>query len=224
MRSYVDGWGTHVDLVESAGRQAEARFDLGALVETAAEADGEQPSSGDLVMYRRDSNRVRMDAVGRLVQQLALDPRSWSSIEVVLSCLLQWFGYRIGATDAQTPMETELRTREGVCQDFAHILIAVLRAWGCAARYASGYVYTGSRDGGRIEAEAMYAWVQAYRPDFGWVGLDPTTGGYADDAYVPVAFGRDYDDVRPVRGVLSGEPTTQSHSASLAVTLRAGEQ
>jgi transglutaminase-like putative cysteine protease len=65
----------------------------------------------------------------------------------------------------------------------------------------------------------MHAWVQAYRPDFGWVGIDPTTAGYADDTYVAVAFGRDYDDVRPVRGILSGAPATQSQEARLSVTL-----
>jgi transglutaminase-like putative cysteine protease len=121
-------------------------------------------------------------------------------------------------------METVIENGAGVCQDFAHILIAVLRAWGWAARYASGYVYTGDRSGGRITADAMHAWVQAYRPDFGWVGLDPTTGGYADDSYIPVAFGRDYDDVRPVRGVLSGALATQSQEALLAVTLLGGQQ
>lgn len=224
VRSYVDGWGTQVDVVECAVRHAEAQFDLEAIVETGAEAADDAPSAGELVMYGRDSSRVRLLSVAPLAQQLSLDPAAWNSVKVVLCCLPQWFIYRIGATDAQTPMETVLQTGEGVCQDFAHILIGVLRRWGWAARYVSGYVYTGSHDGGRIEAAAMHAWVQVYRPDFGWVGLDPTTGGYADDTYVPVAFGRDYDDVRPVRGVVSGALTSQYQSATLTVTLSGAQQ
>ncbi len=219
VRSYVDGWGTQVDVVEAAGRHEVAHFAVEAHVETATEICEHDPSLAELVMFRRDSSRVRADAVLPITEQLQLDPSSWGSVEVVLSCLPQWFSYRVGATDAQTPMEAVIESRAGVCQDFAHIMIAVLRSWGWAARYVSGYVYTGSRAGGRIEADAMHAWVQAYRPEFGWVGIDPTTAGYADDTYVPVAFGRDYDDVRPVRGVLSGSPAWQSQEARLSVTL-----
>ena len=175
VRSYVDGWGTQVDVAEAAGRHEVAQFDVEALVETATEMCEHDPSLAELLMYRRDSSRVRAEAVSPITEQLQLDPSSWGSVEVVLSCLPQWFSYRVGATDAQTPMEAVVESRAGVCQDFAHIMIAVLRSWGWAARYVSGYVYTGSRAGGRIEADAMHAWVQAYRPEFGWGGLVTAT-------------------------------------------------
>ena len=218
--SYVDGWGTQVDVVEAAQACAEEVFAVDAIVETGVEAGSDEPSAAELVMFTRDSSRVRQEAIAPLVRELSLTPRVWGSVETVVSSLPQWFTYRVGATNAETPIETVLLTREGVCQDFAHVLIGLLRTWGWAARYVSGYVYTGSRCGGRIEAEAMHAWVQVYRPEFGWIGLDPTHGGYTDDAYVPVAIGRDYDDVRPVRGVFSGGPATQSQRSLLEVTLR----
>ena len=219
VRSYVDGWGTQTDLVEALTPHDEARWTVEATIETVPEDVIADPSPLEIAMYRSDSSRVRLDAVAGLVAQLALDPHSWSSVEMAVQFFPQWFNYRIGATSAETTIEDAVNRAEGVCQDFSHVLIAVLRAWGWPARYASGYVYTGSRDGGRIEAEAMHAWAQVYRADLGWVGLDPTTGGFADDTYVPVGFGRDYDDVRPVRGVVTGPPSRQRHSAALAITL-----
>lgn len=222
VRSYADAWGTQTDVIEALAPHGEARWTVDAVVETVPEDDLEQPSPMELAMYRADSSRVRREAVAAVVTQLALDPHSWSSVQMAVQFLPQWFSYRIGATTAETSIEDVINRAEGVCQDFSHVLIAVLRSWGWPARYASGYVYTGSRDGGRIEAEAMHAWVQVYRADLGWVGLDPTTGGFADDSYISVGFGRDYDDVRPVRGVIAGPPSQQWHSAALAITLLDG--
>ena len=92
------------------------------------------------------------------------------------------------------------------------------------ARYASGYVYTERSESGRVEAQAMHAWVEVYRPEVGWIGLDPTHGAYADDTYVSSATGRDYDDVRPVRGVVVGRGFTQSQGSHLEVTYEGSQQ
>lgn len=224
VRGYVDGWGTQTDLVEAPAPHEEARWTVEATVETVPEDAISEASRLELAMYRADSARVRREAVEGIVAQLALDPHSWGSVQMAVQFFPQWFNYRIGATSAETTIEDAVNRAEGVCQDFSHVLIAVLRTWGWPARYASGYVYTGSRDGGSIDAAAMHAWVQVYRADLGWVGLDPTIGGFVDDSYVPVGFGRDYDDVRPVRGVIAGPPSQQRHSAALAITLLGGGQ
>ena len=213
--SYVDGWGTRVHLIESPPH-TETRCAMTAVVETGGEHIETTLSSSAATLYRRDSARVRREAVAPLLQQLALSHRGWSSVETLVTCLGQWFTYRVGVTDAMTNMESVIDSGEGVCQDLAHIMIAALRSWGWCARYVSGYVYTNGDAPGRIEAAAMHAWVEVYREGGGWFGVDPTHGGYADDRYVPVAVGRDYDDVRPIRGVIVGS-ARQEHAAQLVI-------
>jgi transglutaminase-like putative cysteine protease len=213
--SYTDGWGTHVDLIEATAH-AEARFTMRAVVDTGREDIDTLLPDALAVLFTRDSARVRREAVSPLLQQLGLEPQGWASVETLVTCLRQWFTYRLGVTDATTELETVLATAEGVCQDLAHVCLAALRSWGWCARYVSGYVYTNGAAEGRIEAEAMHAWVEVYRPGIGWFGLDPTHGAYVDDRYVVVAIGRDYDDVRPVRGLVAGV-TRQRQSTQLLI-------
>ncbi len=209
--SYTDGWGTRVDVVEST-RHSSARFTVEARVETGGEATDSAVSPAEELLYRSDSSRVRQEAVQPLIGQLGLASGAWSSIETLLTCLRGWFTYRIGVTDATTEIETVLETGEGVCQDFTHVFLAAARSWGWPARYVSGYVYTNGDVPGRVEASAMHAWAEVFRDDIGWVGLDPTHGGYVDDQYIVVAAGRDYDDVRPVRGVVAGMAHQSQHA------------
>ena len=108
----------------------------------------------------------------------------------------------------------------GVCQDFAHAFISLLRSWGWCTRYVSGYVFDSA--GGIVEAEAMHAWVEVHRPDAGWIGLDATTGRKTDDRYIAVLIARDYDDVRPVRGVVDGA-VRQTQYANLQVAVGSQE-
>lgn len=113
------------------------------------------------------------------------------------------FEYESGVTQVHSPIEVALRARRGVCQDFSHIMIAVMRQWGIPARYVSGYMYhRGSRD--RSEADATHAWVEAWLPDLGWIGFDPTNNVMAMERHVRAAVGRDYADVPPTRGTFKG--------------------
>jgi transglutaminase-like putative cysteine protease len=112
------------------------------------------------------------------------------------------FTYVKGSTTVRTPVGEALRTRTGVCQDYAHVLIALTRARGIPARYASGYIFAG--DDGITGAEASHAWAEAYLPGRGWVGFDPTNDRVVDDTFVLVALGRDYGDVSPTRGLFRG--------------------
>ena len=119
------------------------------------------------------------------------------------------FEYTPGTTTAESPIEDILATKRGVCQDYAHVMIAIARSWGIPARYVSGYMHvTGLRDE-VVPESATHAWVECLLPDLGWFGFDPTNSGIADERYVRIAVGRDYLDVSPTRGVLiDGQPSS----------------
>lgn len=110
------------------------------------------------------------------------------------------------STDVSTPISEVLATRRGVCQDFAHLSLAALRAHKIPARYVSGYILTHPPPGApRLQgADASHAWISVWSPEQGWVDFDPTNGIVADDEHITVAHGRDYDDVCPISGVLIG--------------------
>jgi len=113
------------------------------------------------------------------------------------------FEYESGITEVHSPIEHALRERRGVCQDFAHIMTAIARAWGVPTRYVSGYMYhRGAKD--RSGADATHAWVESYLPSLGWVGFDPTNNILAGERHVRAAVGRDYSDVPPTRGTYKG--------------------
>jgi transglutaminase-like putative cysteine protease len=111
------------------------------------------------------------------------------------------FEYDIEATTVTTPVDEVLKTKHGVCQDYAHAMIACLRSLGLPARYVSGYVHAGT---GLVGAQASHAWVSAFCPGFGWVDFDPTNGIQPQEEHVTLAWGRDYSDVTPVKGIAFG--------------------
>ncbi len=114
------------------------------------------------------------------------------------------FTFRPGVTTTNTPIVEVLRRREGVCQDFTHLMISALRAHGLSARYVSGYIRTRpSRT--RLGADQSHAWVGCWLgPEHGWVDLDPTNGIVVRDEHVVLGWGRDFGDVTPLRGVILG--------------------
>ena len=112
------------------------------------------------------------------------------------------FAYDKTTTSVQATVDESVRLRSGVCQDFAHVLIALCRRAGIPARYVSGYVHAGGGD--TLGAEASHAWAEAYLGPRGWIGIDPTNDTWIGDGFVRIAAGRDYHDVSPVRGVFTG--------------------
>ncbi|WP_375197980.1 transglutaminase domain-containing protein [Sphingobium sp.] len=117
------------------------------------------------------------------------------------------FAYLSGATDAMTPVEDAFAARHGVCQDFAHVMVAALRWFGLPAAYVSGYLRTDPPAGmpRLVGADAMHAWVMLWcGPARGWIGFDPTNGVIAGDGHLFVAMGRDYADVAPMDGLFVG--------------------
>ncbi len=116
------------------------------------------------------------------------------------------FAYVPGFTSVMTPLSVVLEHRRGVCQDFAHLAIACLRAHGLAARYVSGYLETLPPPGQPklVGADASHAWFSVYHPAAGWFDFDPTNDHCPDDRHIIVAWGRDYSDVTPLKGVVYG--------------------
>ena len=110
------------------------------------------------------------------------------------------------ATTVATPLEEVWKTRRGVCQDFAHLGIACLRSLGLPARYVSGYLRTRPPAGQPrlVGVDASHAWFRAFSPGIGWVDFDPTNNVQPDEEHIIVAYGRDFDDVSPVAGILTG--------------------
>lgn len=116
------------------------------------------------------------------------------------------FTYDPSATDISTPVLEVLQARRGVCQDFAHVAIACLRALGLPGRYVSGYLLTRPPPGKPklIGADASHAWFATFVPGQGWLDFDPTNDVMPSDEHVTIAFGRDFADVTPIRGVILG--------------------
>jgi transglutaminase-like putative cysteine protease len=122
------------------------------------------------------------------------------------------------ATTVSTPVMDVFSRRKGVCQDFAHLMLSCLRSIGLSARYVSGYLLTRPPPGRPrlVGADASHAWVSVYCPDHGWVDADPTNAVFPSLEHVTLGWGRDYDDVIPLRGVLLGGG---EHELEIAVTV-----
>lgn len=124
------------------------------------------------------------------------------------------------ATDWATPIDTVLEQRRGVCQDFAHLAVAVLRNVGLPAAYMSGYIETEAPPGEvkSIGADASHAWCSTWIPDYGWIDFDPTNDQLPPERHVTVGWGRDYADVAPVRGVVLGPSSRQIMTVAVDVS------
>lgn len=124
------------------------------------------------------------------------------------------FEYIKGVTTVDTTLDEIWKLRAGVCQDFAHIMTEMLRIIQIPARYVSGYICTNS-NGMRGEG-ATHAWVEAYIPDYGWLGIDPTNNCIANETHVRLAVGRNFSDCSPVKGVYKG---SSNHKLSVTVSV-----
>lgn len=131
------------------------------------------------------------------------------------------FQYRPRSTRVDSPIDEALESRAGVCQDFAHIMLALIRPLGIPARYVSGYLFHRREDQDRSEEDASHAWVEALLPGLGWVGFDPTNRLIARDRHIRAAVGCDYSDVPPSKGVFKGKA---QHDLSVAVQVRPSGQ
>jgi transglutaminase-like putative cysteine protease len=123
--------------------------------------------------------------------------------------LYESFEYAPNTTKVDSPIDDALQARRGVCQDFAHIMIALVRQLKIPCRYVSGYLYHEDKVKDRSPAGATHAWVEAYLGEMGWVAFDPTNNLPGCERHIRVAVGRDYADVPPTRGVYKGEAASE---------------
>jgi transglutaminase-like putative cysteine protease len=119
------------------------------------------------------------------------------------------FDYVKKSTGVNSPIEVSLSSRQGVCQDFAHIMTAAVRSQGIPCRYVSGYLYHDELHHDRSAEGATHAWVEVLLPGIGWIGFDPTNGVIAGSRHIRTAIGRDYADVPPTIGTMKGRAETE---------------
>jgi len=129
------------------------------------------------------------------------------------------FDYKPGHTTIATPLAVVMKQRKGVCQDFAHLAIACLRAMGLPARYVSGYIETLSPEGKEklIGVDASHAWFSVYIPQLGWTDFDPTNNCLVSDQHITIGWGRDYADIAPLEGIIL---SSGSHELSVSVDVK----
>jgi transglutaminase-like putative cysteine protease len=139
--------------------------------------------------------------------------------QALMQRIFREFNYQSGSTTIYTKVQEVMQSREGVCQDFAHVMLGILRSLGLSARYVSGYMLTEPAPGQPklLGADASHAWVSLWcGHKIGWVDFDPTNNQLPDTRYVTIAIGRDYADVPPMKGLVHGGG---EHSLNVAVTV-----
>ena len=218
---YWDYWGTLVDAFDV--HQPHDRLSVvgESVVETSA-PETEIPSAGwdDLAAPARDDEFVEFMAptsyvpglsafedLRAVMPELAAAGPPAVAAEAAVRWVRSRLSYTKGSTDVTTTAVDALRGGTGVCQDFAHLTLAVLRGLGIPARYVSGYLYPASAATvGTTTTGESHAWVEAWTGD--WWGIDPTHGGLVGERHVIVGRGRDYADVSPLKGIYHGAPAT----------------
>lgn len=130
-------------------------------------------------------------------------------LQDVASGVYRSFSYVKKSTAVNSPIEHALKSRQGVCQDFAHIMITLVRNANIPCRYVSGYLYHSGENSDRSSDGATHAWVEAVLPGLGWVGFDPTNNIIVGERHIRTAVGRDYADVPPTMGTMKGKAETE---------------
>ncbi|OYT99497.1 MAG: transglutaminase [Burkholderiales bacterium PBB1] len=175
----------------------------------------------DAARMAEPTRLVPLSEAARLYAEPSLQPdRPWfEALSELTHRIHADFEFDAGATTVSTSVDEVMQHRRGVCQDFAHLMLACLRGHGLSARYMSGYLLTNPPPGmpRLMGVDASHAWVAAYLPDHGWVEFDPTNNQLADRRYITLAWGADFADVVPLRGVILGGGTMQRMDVSVSV-------
>lgn len=208
-RTYLDGYGNNVHYFNLVRPHTRLSVISRSLVETGGELDAD-PGEDLVDDFLRFRSPVK-DVPG--VRELAdrhpiADPGSGAAVEQALDELTltisREFAYDRAVTTVYSAVDEVLELRAGVCQDFAHLFIAVARAMGVPARYVSGYIHV---PGGAGSTSASHAWAEGWVPGRGWVGYDATRPVRTSENHVRLAVGRDYTDAAPTRGIYVGSAT-----------------
>ena len=208
-RSYRDGYGNNVHYFNLVRPHTGLSITSRSVVETGLDPDRDAGEDlvHDFLRYRTPVKNVPgVHAIAR-VHPIA-DPRSGPDVERALDDLTlsisRDFTYDRKVTNVYSAVDEVLALHAGVCQDFAHLFIALARAMGVPARYVSGYIHDPR---GKRVTGASHAWAEAWVPDTGWIGYDATHPVRAGENHVRLAVGRDYSDAAPTRGIYIGSAT-----------------
>ncbi|AFK04465.1 transglutaminase domain-containing protein [Emticicia oligotrophica DSM 17448] len=164
-----------------------------------------------VLQYQLPSPFIKWDEEVRAFAETCLQAKTplFEAVSKLSAKIFHEFQFKSGFTSVNTPLKTVLKERKGVCQDFSHLAIACLRSVGLAARYVSGYIETLPPPGKpKLQgSDASHAWISVYIPDMGWCEFDPTNNLIPKDKHIITAYGRDYSDVAPLKGIIfsSGE-------------------
>jgi transglutaminase-like putative cysteine protease len=193
-------------------------------VEAVRDAVRRQQSQADDLSAARMAEPTRLvplSEAARLYAALSLQPdRPWfEALTDLTHRIHDDFEFDAGATTVSTSVDEVMQHRRGVCQDFAHLMLACLRGHGLSARYMSGYLLTDPPPGmpRLMGVDASHAWIAAYLPGHGWVEFDPTNDQLADRRYITLAWGADFADVVPLRGVILGGGLMQRMDVCVSV-------
>jgi len=217
---YRDFFGNAVHHFDIPGRHKEIEVSAQAMVEVQARTDldgsvgsdwddlDERVSEGDYwEMLAPSQFAASTELLQKLASQLRMQRRDMPFVllKELNAQLYEYFDYAPNTTTVNSPIDDALRAERGVCQDFAHIMIALVRSLKIPCRYVSGYLFHADKAKDRSPAGATHAWVEAYLGELGWVAFDPTNYLLGCERHIRVAVGRDYADVPPTRGVHRGE-------------------
>jgi transglutaminase-like putative cysteine protease len=206
-RTYRDGYGNNVHYFNLVRPHTRLNVTSKSVVETGVQLDAD-PGEDLVDDFLRFRSPVK-DVLG--IREIArrhpiADPRSGPAVEQALDILTTTisgeFAYDRAVTNVYSAVDEVLELRAGVCQDFAHLFIAVARAMGVPARYVSGYIHAPG-----AATTASHAWAEAWVPGLGWVGFDATHPVRTSENHVRLAVGRDYSDAAPTRGIYVGSAT-----------------
>jgi transglutaminase-like putative cysteine protease len=210
----------HKELVVEATSEVARTPDLGLVTSLSAEeslaweqstvalAEDHTLAGLDAYQYRFESPRIRIrsEFADYALQSFTKHRPMRDAMMDLTARIYQDFKFDPSVTTVRTPTEEVFKNRRGVCQDFAHVQISCLRSINIATRYVSGYLRTYPAPGKArlVGADASHAWVSAYCRGFGWMDADPTNNVAPTDGHVTLAWGRDYGDVSPLRGLILG--------------------
>jgi transglutaminase-like putative cysteine protease len=168
----------------------------------------QDPEEIEARLYMLESDFIEFSSEVSAYSALSFSPNRAlrDAVEDLMHRIYADYQYDPGFSNIATPLKDVIKHRKGVCQDFAHLAIACLRMQGIAARYVSGYLETLPPPGKQklVGADASHAWFSVFIPHQGWIDFDPTNAKIPEEQHITVAWGRDYADVAPLKGVIFG--------------------
>ena len=170
----------------------------------------------DFMMLENFEHENEVAAIIKNLVDLSLSP--FDTAQLLSKYVYDNFEYRKGVTTVETAAGEIWKLKAGVCQDFAHILLVMLRMVGIPARYVSGYICP--KDSELRGEGATHAWVEVCIPFYGWIGIDPTNNCIANDRHVRLAIGRNFSDCTPVKGTYKG---SSEHTLEVSVSIENGQ-